>query len=107
MQRLNVSKELLTPILQAYELTLNLPTSFEVVGAGIGQLDMMRCCTPILSGAIASVTGTGTGGAFENPSSTVVDGTYTVTASDYTARLDTEWANQKNMLLVIMLKNCW
>lgn len=80
---------------QAYELTLNLPTSFEVVGAGIGQAGYDEMLHAYVSGAIASVTGTGTGGAFENPSSTVVDGTYTVTASDYTARLDTEWAQSK------------
>ncbi len=77
---------------QAYELTLNLDKTFEVVGPGIGQAGYDEQLHAYVSGNIATVTGTGAGGSFVNPHSSVVDGTYSIT-SGYTARIDVAYAN--------------
>ena len=78
---------------QAYELVLDLPPSFTLVGPGVGQDGYDDQLFAYVSGNIGTITGTGTGGAFENPSSSVVDGTYTITDSDYTSYLDVEYQN--------------
>ena len=78
---------------QAYELVLDLPPSFTLVGPGLSQDGYDDQLFAYVCGNIGTVTGTGTGGAFENPSSSVVDGTYTITDSDYTSYLDVEYQN--------------
>ena len=78
---------------QAFELVLDLPPSFTLIGPGVGQDGYDDQLFAYVSGNIGTVTGTGTGGAFENPSSSVVDGTYTITDSDYTSYLDVEYQN--------------
>lgn len=78
---------------QAFELVLDLPPSFTLVGPGVGQDGYDDQLFAYVCGNVGTVTGTGTGGVFENPSSSVVDGTYTVTDSDYTSYLDVEYQN--------------
>lgn len=78
---------------QAFELVLDLPASFTLVGPGLSQDGYDDQLFAYVCGNIGTVTGTGTGGAFENPSSSVVDGTYTITDSDYTSYLDVEYQN--------------
>jgi len=74
-------------------LVLDLPPSFTLVGPGVGQDGYDDQLFAYVSGNIGTITGTGTGGAFENPNSSVVDGTYTITDSDYTSYLDVEYQN--------------
>ena len=78
---------------QSYELVLDLPTTFTLPGTGRGQTGLDDQLLSYVRGTIATVTGTGTGGAFENPTSTVVDGSYNITGSDYSSFLDEEYAN--------------
>ena len=78
---------------QSYELVLDLPTTFTLPGTGRGQTGLEDQLLAYVRGTIATVTGTGTGGTFENPTSTVVDGTYNITGSDYSSFLDEEYAN--------------
>ena len=78
---------------QSYELVLDLPSTFILPGTGRGQTGLEDQLLAYVRGTIATVTGTGTGGAFENPTSTVVDGTYNITGSNYTSFLDEAYAN--------------
>ena len=78
---------------QTFELVLDLPPSFTLVGPGVGQDGYDDQLFAYVCGNIGTITGTGTGGTFENPSSSVVDGTYTITSSDYTSYLDVEYQN--------------
>jgi|14BtaG_2_1085337.scaffolds.fasta_scaffold00017_9 hypothetical protein len=78
---------------QTFELVLDLPPSFTLVGPGVGQDGYDDQLFAYVCGNVGTITGTGTGGIFENPSSSVVDGTYTITESDYTSYLDVEYQN--------------
>ena len=78
---------------QAYELVLDLPASFTLVGPGVGQDGYDDQLVAYVSGDIGTIIGTGSGGAFENPSSSVVDGTYTITDADYISYLDVVYQN--------------
>lgn len=77
---------------QAYELVLDLPATFVLPGPGNGNAGRDEQLHAYVRGTIATITGTGSGGAFENPTSTVVDGTYVVSPSDYTSYLDIPYA---------------
>jgi len=78
---------------QVYELTLDLPATFDIVGPGVGQSGYDEQLLAYVSGEISTITGTGSNGSFENPSSSVVDGIYTVTDADYESYLDVEYTN--------------
>lgn len=78
---------------QAYELVLDLPATFVLPGPGNGNAGRDEQLHAYVRGTIATITGTGSSGAFENPTSTVVDGTYVVSSSDYTSYLDVPYTN--------------
>ena len=77
---------------QSYELVLDLPATF-VLLKGNGNAGRDEQLHAYVRGTIATITGTGSSGAFENPTSTVVDGTYVVSSSDYTSYLDVPYTN--------------
>lgn len=84
---------------QVWELTLDLPASFQLVGPGVGQAGYDEQLHAYVGGNISSIIGYDPTGAplpssgFANPTSTVVDGTYIVTESDYQAYMDVPYKN--------------
>ncbi len=72
---------------QAYELVLTgIDNTFVLPGAGAASVSYDEILQPEISGDIGTITNTNT------PDPSVVDGTYTIGASDYTAYIDTAYA---------------
>ena len=79
-----------------WQLTLDLPTSFELVGPGVGNRGYDFQLQGYVSGTINSITGLGSGGSFVDFDGqvinvSVVDGTYTLASSNLTSYLDVPW----------------
>tara|TARA_S200000501_G_scaffold244726_1_gene229111 strand:- start:449 stop:4249 length:3801 start_codon:yes stop_codon:yes gene_type:complete len=79
---------------QAYELVLSgVDNTFSLPGPGAGSLSSDEMLQPEVAGDIGTITGTAGGGAYNTPDPSVVDGTYSITDSDFTAYIDIDYDN--------------
>ena len=78
---------------QAYELVLGgIDNTFSLPGPGAASVSNDEILQPEVAGLIGDIVGTGGGGAYENPDPSVVDGTYSITDSDFTGYIDVPWS---------------
>ncbi len=79
---------------QAYELVLSgINNTFSLTGPGAGSLSNDEMLQPEVAGDIGTITGTEGGGSFNTPDPSVVDGTYSITDSDFTSYIDIDYDN--------------
>ena len=83
---------------QAYELVLSgIDNTFSLPGPGAGSLSSDEMLQPEVAGDIGTITGTGGGGAYNTPDPSVVDGTYSITDSDFTSYIDIDYNNSTSI----------
>ncbi len=79
---------------QAYELVLTgIDNTFSLPGGGAASVSYDEILQPEIAGDIGTIVGTGSGGVYENPDVSVVDGTYSIGASDYSSYIDIPYSN--------------
>ena len=83
---------------QAYELVLSgIDNTFSLPGPGAGSLSSDEMLQPEVAGDIGTITGTGGGGAYNTPDPSVVDGTYSITDSDFTSYIVFDYNNSTSI----------